>query len=57
MLPVLYTGYFLEDFMLNFSVKARSESATKTVVSARNFEIVIDEPEDLGGSNGGANPV
>lgn len=43
--------------MLNFGVSAQSESATKTIVKARNFEIVIDEPQDLGGSDQGANPV
>lgn len=43
--------------MLNFGVSAKSETATKTVVKARNFEIIIDEPQDLGGSDQGANPV
>ena len=43
--------------MLNFSVNARSETAAKTVVKAREFEIIIDEPQELGGSNTGANPV
>lgn len=42
---------------LKFRVRAHSENPTKTVVKARNFEIVIDEPEDLGGTNQGANPV
>lgn len=42
---------------LKFRVKAHSENATKTIVKARNFELVIDEPEDLGGTNQGANPV
>jgi len=43
--------------MLNFGVKARCETATKTVVTARHFELTIDEPTDLGGSDEGANPV
>ncbi|MFW6035644.1 MAG: OsmC family protein [Halothermotrichaceae bacterium] len=43
--------------MAKFSVKAESKSPTKTVVKARNFEIVIDEPENLGGTDEGANPV
>lgn len=43
--------------MLNFGVSAKSETATKTIVKARNFEITIDEPQDLGGSDQGANPV
>ena len=38
-------------------VKARSENPTKTIVKARRFEMIIDEPEDLGGTNAGANPV
>jgi len=42
---------------LKFRVKAQSENPTKTIVKARGFEIVIDEPEDLGGTNQGANPV
>ncbi|UMB59520.1 OsmC family protein [Lutibacter sp. A80] len=42
---------------LKFRVVAQSENPTKTVVKARGFEIVIDEPESLGGTNEGANPV
>ena len=42
---------------IKFRVKATSANATKTIVKARNFEIIVDEPEDLGGSNEGANPV
>lgn len=38
-------------------VSAQSENATKTVVKARNFQIVIDEPAELGGTNDGPNPV
>jgi len=42
---------------LKFRVQAHSENPTKTIVKARGFEIVIDEPESLGGTNEGANPV
>lgn len=42
---------------LKFRVKAESETATKTRVKARNFEIIVDEPADLGGNNDAANPV
>lgn len=42
---------------LRFRVQAHSENPTKTIVKARNFELVIDEPESLGGTNQGANPV
>lgn len=40
-----------------FGVSAVSENATKTVVDAREFEFVIDEPRSLGGTNDGPNPV
>lgn len=42
---------------LKFKVKAHSENPTKTIVKARGFEIIIDEPASLGGTNEGANPV
>ncbi|MRT93005.1 OsmC family protein [Ancylomarina sp. 16SWW S1-10-2] len=42
---------------LKFRVKAYSENPTKTIVKARGFEIIIDEPADLGGTDEGANPV
>ena len=42
---------------LKFRVLAHSENPTKTVVKARGFEIILDEPESLGGTNQGANPV
>lgn len=42
---------------LKFRVKAHSENPTMTKVKARGFEMVIDEPEQLGGTDQGANPV
>ena len=42
---------------LKFSVKAKSENSTKTIVDVRGFQIVVDEPKNLGGTNAGANPV
>ena len=42
---------------VKFFAKANSESKTKTVVKTRKFEMIIDEPENLGGTNEGANPV
>ena len=42
---------------VKFSVKAKSESPTKTVVDARGFKIIVDKPENLGGTNHGASPV
>ena len=38
-------------------VRAHSENATKTVVKARNFQLIIDEPTEMGGTNEGATPV
>ncbi len=43
--------------LVNFRVKAASENPTKTVVKARNFEIIVDEPKDLKGTDHGPNPV
>lgn len=42
---------------LNFKISARSATPTKTVVKARDFEMIIDEPQGLGGEDHGANPV
>lgn len=42
---------------LKFQVTAASENPTKTVVETRGFKIIVDEPENLGGTNAGANPV
>ena len=42
---------------LVFSVSGYNETPTKFVVKARNFELIIDEPEALGGANDAANPV
>ena len=42
---------------LKFRIKAHSASAAKTIVKARNFEIIVDEPADLGGSDSAPNPV
>ena len=40
-----------------FRVKAHSENQAKTIVKAGQFEIVVDEPAELGGTDTGANPV
>lgn len=42
---------------LKFGVTAKSQNPTKTEVTARGFKMTIDEPENLGGTDGGANPV
>ena len=45
------------DHTEQFSVSARSESETKTTVTAREFEFTVDEPAKLEGTNEGPNPV
>ncbi len=42
---------------LKFKINAESASAAKTIVKARNFEIIVDEPEGLGGTDSAPNPV
>ena len=42
---------------IKFNIKARSENSTKTIVEARNFQIIVDEPKNLGGTDAGPNPV
>ena len=42
---------------LTFQVSAHSENPTKTVIKARGFELIVDEPKELGGTNAGLNPV
>lgn len=38
-------------------IQSQSENPTKTVVKARDFDLVVDEPADLGGENQGPTPV
>jgi len=42
---------------IEFKVVGRSESPSRIRVAARNFELVVDEPPQLGGTDEGANPV
>ena len=42
---------------LIFSVKGQSQTATKFSAQARQFSLIIDEPEALGGQDESANPV
>jgi len=42
---------------LKFTVTGKSESPSKLMISVRGFSFAIDEPESLGGTNSGPNPV
>ena len=42
---------------LIFSVRGESASAAKFIATTRQFRLVVDEPEDLGGTDENANPV
>jgi len=42
---------------LKFSVNGESNSSTQFVAKARQFKLIIDEPDDLGGTDQDANPV
>lgn len=42
---------------LNFSFSGTGTSATKFEGKSRQFNLIIDEPEDLGGKDSAANPV
>lgn len=42
---------------LSFRVSGESTSPAQFVAKARNFELIVDEPKELGGTNEDANPV
>lgn len=42
---------------LNFSVRSRSESPAKTNILVRDFNLTVDEPVALGGTDIAPNPV
>lgn len=42
---------------INVKVKGKSESATRLSVSFGKFKMIIDEPEQMGGSNQGPTPI
>ncbi len=42
---------------LTFSIQATSQTPARTLVRARHFELVVDEPPEIGGHDQGANPV
>ncbi|MDD4003197.1 MAG: OsmC family protein [Clostridia bacterium] len=43
--------------MGKYFVTAKNESKSKTIVKARHFNIIIDEPTEIGGTDFGPNPV
>lgn len=45
------------DETVTFSIEAESRTETHTVVEARDFSFSVDEPQNLGGTNAGPNPV
>ncbi|MEQ9466256.1 MAG: OsmC family protein [Ekhidna sp.] len=42
---------------LKFSVSSVSESRAKTRIQTRGFDLTVDEPESLGGTNQAPNPI
>lgn len=38
-------------------VEAARASPTKATIEVRDFELVVDEPEDMGGTDEGPNPL
>jgi uncharacterized OsmC-like protein len=42
---------------LKFSVSSVSESAAKTKIKTRGFDLIVDEPVELGGTDAAPNPV
>lgn len=42
---------------VRYEVHAKSSSHSRADVTIRDFSLVIDEPEKLGGSNAGPNPI
>ena len=42
---------------LTIDINAQRESPTQTTVETRGFELTVDEPEEMGGTNEGPNPL
>ena len=40
-----------------FSITGKSVSETELVAKVRDFEVVVDEPEEIGGTNKGPSPL
>jgi uncharacterized OsmC-like protein len=42
---------------VTYAINAKSTSHSRTDVTVRNFTVIVDEPENLGGTNAGPNPI
>jgi uncharacterized OsmC-like protein len=43
--------------LLTFSIQSRSTSPARTEIETRGFKLIVDEPQELGGTNDAPNPV
>ncbi len=43
--------------LLKFSVQSKSTSPARTEIETRGFKLIVDEPQELGGTNDAPNPV
>jgi uncharacterized OsmC-like protein len=43
--------------LLKFSIQSKSTSPARTEIETRGFKLVVDEPQELGGTNEAPNPV
>ena len=43
--------------LLKFSIESKSETPARTEIETRGFKLIVDEPEELGGTNLAPNPV
>ena len=43
--------------LMKFTISAESNGGMKTTVKARGFDLIVDEPENLGGTDEGATPL
>ena len=46
-----------DENIIPVEVEAERESHTRSTVEARGFELIVDEPENIGGANEGPNPL
>ncbi len=55
--PLVAGGMSDSDDVIPVEVEAERENPTKSTVEARDFELVVDEPEEMGGADEGPNPL